>query len=226
MAVLDPHYNLRNRLKGIDEAIRVLRNTSPFAGTGFTVAADGVTQVNGSLVVQSGEAKSGNFAAGSTGWHLDHSGNAEFNDLTLRGGIIGNDALTSPVATGQAFVGTSGFGLSVAGAWLLTRTATVPTGFTVCTVTAFGRVAAINSTATGDGLYSALDVNGAGGSQFSTFVPAGQASTSTVGFSTTLTSLTAGATVTTRLFASTGLASWASNAANGADLSVTFLWTR
>jgi hypothetical protein len=226
MAVSDPWFDLRKRLKGIDEQIRRLRNTSPFAGTGFTVAADGVTQVNGSLVVQSGETKSGNFAAGSTGWHLDHTGNAEFNDLTLRGGIIGNSALTNPVSTGQAFVGTSGFGLSVAGAWLLTRTATVPTGFDTCTVSAFGRVAAINSTGTGDGLYSTLDVNGSGGNQFSTYVPAGQASTSTVGFSTTLTGLTAGASVVTRLFASTGIASWAANGANGADLSVTYLWTR
>jgi hypothetical protein len=210
----DPHRRLSSEIRRINGNAQRQSNAPSFFNTGLNVNGPGVLN-------------SDTYVPGVSGFSLNGgTGNIEVNDIVLRGGIIGNDALSNPVSTGQAFVGTSGFGLTVAGSWLLTRTATVPSGFDTVTVSAFGRCAAINSTANGDGLYTALDVNGSGGNQFSTFVPAGQASTSSVGFATTLTGLTAGASVVTRLFASTGLASWAANGANGADLSVTYLWTR
>ena len=190
-----------------------LRQRSPFYLTGM--------HPNGN-----GGIDSDNFAAGVSGYSFKQDGNAEFNDLTLRGGIVGNAALTNPVIPGQQFIGTNTFGLTVAGAYILTRTATVPAGCDTVTVTAYGRVIATNSTGAVDYLYTALDVNGAGGNQFAVYVPAGAFSTSSVGFSTTLTGLTPGDSVVTKLFASTGSASWASSASNAADLSVTLLWTR
>lgn len=211
-ALPQPWKSLSDRIYKIEEQQRRMRNASPFFGTGV--------HANGNQGLDSD-----NFETGVSGFSLNGgTGDAEFNDIILRD--LPNSMLANPVIPGQQFIGGNTFGLTVAGAYVLSRTATVPAGCDTVTVTAFGRVSAINSTATDDALYSTIDINGAGGNQFGTDVRAGKFSTSSVGFATTLTGLTPGGSVVTRLFASTGLASWASNAANGADLSVTYMWTR
>lgn len=190
-----------------------LRQRSPFYLTGM--------HPNGN-----GGIDSDNFVAGTSGYSFKADGDAEFNDLTLRGGIIGNDALTNPVVPAQAFQGASSFTLSVAGGNIVTITRSAPAGFTSAVVNAYGRVAAINSTASLDALYCAVDVNGSGGNQFGMPVSAGSFGSLSAGYSTLLSGLSAGDPVAVHLFASTGAAGWASNVANGADLSVTILWFR
>lgn len=212
--VIKESQSFRYKVQLLREEQRRQRSSSPFWGTGV--------HPNGQLGMDSD-----NYAAGVSGFSLrGGDGFLEINDIQLRGNIIGNAALSNPVIPGQQFIGTNTFGVTVAGAYILTRTATVPAGCDTATVTAFGRVIATNSTGTDDALYSTIDINGAGGNQFGTDVRAGKFSTSSVGFSTTLTGLTPGGSVVTRLYASTGLASWASSASNAADLSVTILWTR
>lgn len=210
-ALPQPWKLFSDRIYKIEENQRRLFNRSPFTGTGMHT--NGLNGMD-----------SDNYVPDVSGWRLAET--PEFNNLKLRGGIVGNAALTNPVIPAQQFIGTNTFGLTTSGAYILSRSAPVPAGCAAVTVTAYGRVSAINSTASDDAVYSTIDVNGAGGNQFGTDVRAGKFSTSSVGFSTTLTGLTAGDSVVTRLFASTGLATWASNAANGADLSVTYLWTR
>jgi hypothetical protein len=48
-------------------------------------------------VADLGQFRSANFVPGSSGWGLAPTGNAEFNAITLREGIVGTAALASPV---------------------------------------------------------------------------------------------------------------------------------
>ncbi len=87
---------------------------------------DGAT---GSLIIDKGNTRSGNYVAGSTGWALDNAGNAEFNVLTLRGGIIGDAALANPVSFGQSNAGAGSFAVPVAATAIATTTIPVPAGY-------------------------------------------------------------------------------------------------
>jgi hypothetical protein len=195
-----------------------------FEGTGIHFPEPGVVQVDGTMQVTGSLDVDG---SATFGGDTTIGGNAAIvGTLSLPAGIIDNDALATPVVVGQAFQATSGFSLSVAGAYIITINQATPAGFTKVVVTAFGRVLGQNSTASGDSLYTDIDVNGAGGNQFPTGVGAGTGNTSSVGFTTTVTGLTTGATVSTKLFASTGAAGWAASGANAADLSVTYSWSR
>jgi hypothetical protein len=141
VAIQDPLYSLRARLRAIEEQLRRLRNTSAFSGTG--VHPNG----NGGL-------DSDNFVAGTSGYSFKADGNAEFNDLTLRGGIIGNDALSSPVATAVAHADASDFSLAPgANQVLATATVPVPAGYTRAMVAATAGISAFNPTASSDYLY-------------------------------------------------------------------------
>ena len=215
----DPWRSLSAEIRKLREQMRRLSNGSAFSGTPIRPQADGSVQsddFDGDLATDD---------AGTKGWALS-SLKAAFGELILRPGSIGNDALTNPVVPDQAFQGTGTFALTVSGSNIITINKTVPAGFTSAVVNAAGSVAAINSTASADALYCAVDVNGAGGNQFGMPVDAGSFGSLSRGYSTVLTGLTAGATIATHLFASTGAAGWASNPANGADLSVTYLWFR
>lgn len=97
------------------------------------------------LLVSSGTIQSPGFdgvaatnTVGTTGYGLDGpTGNAVFNNIALRGGIIGNDALANPV--GVAVANGTTTGLSVAsGSYVATNTQTisVPTGFSQALVMA------------------------------------------------------------------------------------------
>lgn len=78
-------------------AERSIESTSIGQG-GIEVTGGSINVIDGDLTVAGGGvAKSGNFASGTDGWQLSGDGNLEVNDITLRGGIIGNDALSSAV---------------------------------------------------------------------------------------------------------------------------------
>lgn len=99
------------------------------------------------LLVANGTIQSPNFngvaatnTVGTTGYGLDGpTGNAVFNNIALRGGIIGNDALANPVSPLAANGSTTGlsntFGSYVAAN---TQTLAVPAGFTQANVVAIG----------------------------------------------------------------------------------------
>jgi hypothetical protein len=188
-------------MRGIDSKISKIleRLNNVLANTGLSIPSPGTTQVDGNLVVL------GSFTAN---------------------GKINNAALVNPVVPAQAFQGASTFSLTVAGGNIVTISRTTPAGFTSVVVNAYGRVAAINSTGATDALYCSVDVNGSGGNQFGMPVVAGSFGSLSAGYSTLITGLSTGDPVATHLYASTGSAGWASNVANGADLSVTFLWFR
>jgi hypothetical protein len=204
------------------------RLNNVLANTGLSVPAPNVTQVDGSLIVQSGEAKSGNYAAGSAGWHLDHGGNAEFNAMTLRAGIISNGALTNPVSFDGCGGAVTNF--AVATSWTTVGSVgiTVPSGMSKMLSSGTVGISAVPPTGT-DFLFARLNIT-AGGSTYlgnPQFAPAigssGAANVMAAKYGI-LTGLTPGSTVTFSFDAHSQTAAWAANAANIADLNIAITW--
>jgi hypothetical protein len=148
----DPWPNFLKDYKQLKDLVRRLVNRDPLAGTGMSTPSRGTTQVDGSLVVQGGEAKSGNFEHGSAGWHLGSDGSAEFKDVTLYD--LPNSMLASPVAPAVAHADAANFSLtSGANQTLATATVPVPSGYTRALVSATAGISAFNPTASPDYLF-------------------------------------------------------------------------
>ena len=139
----DPYRSLRDELSRIKVTLRRMASASPFFGTGM--------HPNGS-----GGIDSDNFEAGVSGYSFKSDGNAEFNDLTLRGGIIGNDALTDPVVPQVINIRTTNFAVGIPFAEVLGQTVTVPSGCTRLQITQACWLQLLNAKTTGGN-------NGAGG---------------------------------------------------------------
>jgi hypothetical protein len=111
-----------------------LRNGAISGGQGLAVDPGGVVQSSDF----DGDAATND--AGTTGWQLAH-GNAAFGSITLRDGIIGDDALQNPVTGGVA---PSDFQGAFATTTTLTDKAstsiTIPAGFTSALVLATATV--------------------------------------------------------------------------------------
>jgi hypothetical protein len=176
---------------------------------------------------------SDNFAAGTSGYSFKADGNAEFNDLTLRGGIIGNDALTNPVVPGSVWSEASNFTVSPTWTTVIATDVTVPAGCTAASIHAQGRVTAFyNNAGTGSGvdyLFAHLYVS----SYSSGFYPKaatdnGGSGTNQVFRDAVLTGLTPGSTFAIDLQASTNFNTWTSPSSPGnqATLGATIQWYR
>lgn len=229
-----PRDDLVKWMKGIEYQIALLRErlNNPLANTGLSVPGPGVTQVDGSLVVQNGETKSGNYAAGSAGWHLDHSGDAEFNSLTLRAGIIGNAALTNPVRGDVMTANASNFALTTSAVTLASSTWALPSGFTSVTVDVTAKVYAINSTAGLDYVYGRPRIVRVsdGATVLPTATPTAASGSGGSGTSieryVAVVALAAGDSVTISVEGWTAFAGWAANASNYAEVSGSLTWYR
>lgn len=218
----EPWKTLSSEFAKVRERLRQLENRSPFFGTGI--------HPNGNQGLDSD-----NFVAGVSGYSFQgDTGNAEFNDLTLRGGIIGNDALTTPTAPGVVWATASNFAVSTSYTTLITRTVTVPPGFTSAAVSLTGRVFAIDPNTTGgsngsgaDYLYALTTIAGIDGNGLP--IPLGGYNGSIINacpLSTILTGLTPGGTFTVSLSAASSFQAFAADASNTADLGGSILWFR
>ena len=177
-------------------------------GNGLHV--DGAT---GDLVADRGQFRSMNYVPGSAGWGMQPSGNAEFNDLTLRGGIIGNAALTSPVAMDNASGASNGFAVTIADQDLAVATIPVPAGYSQALVFIEVTTSAYNNTAVYAYLYVQALVNGIATRLMPAGTGTGTATVSTAK-SVTLTGLSGGTiSVAARVRCDNG---WAAAAANRA----------
>lgn len=217
------------------------RSSSAFFGTGIHpngdggMDLDGTLNVDGEIVARSGVVRSGNFKAGTAGWRANADGDLEVNDITLRGGIIGNDALTTPVIPAVVNTIGTGFGL-IAAAWstVSTQTVTVPAGVTQLLAHASGMCFAVNPNNTGGS-------NGTGGDFIQARVCIGSVNGLTAGVAVTgsngqtsvscsvaalLSDLTPGSTFTITTQAASGIQNFSANGANQANTSATLLWLR
>lgn len=93
---------------------------------GIGLHVDGAT---GNLIIDNNEIQSGNYVAGSSGWGMFGNGNAEFNAITLRSGIIGNDALANPVTFGRTGGAVTNFAVPTTATAINSQTIAVPAGY-------------------------------------------------------------------------------------------------
>jgi hypothetical protein len=125
-----------------------------------SIGAGGLTVLGGDITLDGGDLLSANFIHGATGLKLDGTtGTPEFNDLILRGGIVGNDALTSPVSPAVAHAQASNFALSTTAAQKVDFNVTVPSGFTRAIALATISATAVNTTASQDTFLGYADVD-------------------------------------------------------------------
>lgn len=220
-ALPEPWKSLRAAIERLTERIRSLENRSPFFGTGM--------HTNGT-----GGIDSDNFVAGATGYSFKSDGNAEFNDLTLRGGIIGNDALTNPVVPAVYKLVASNFGLTTSFVEKDGVDITVPAGFTRLAIGLFGRMYSLNPNTTGGGDGSGTDalyVRVSIGANDSTATPTGISGSG--GFATTntfdafnLSGLVPGSVLRFSVKGSSGYQSIASNVDNYISAVAQVTWLR
>jgi len=138
---------MAKKIKELEKAIADLRtarsgNYTTIDGTldvPGNLNVSGTTSLDGSLTLQggavltaSGDVQSANYDPGNAGWKLDGTtGDIEINDITLRGGIIGDDALTNPTDL-ATFEGVATFSMTVPTSFasVISKSVTVPAGFT------------------------------------------------------------------------------------------------
>ncbi len=138
--------DLMRMIQDMQRQIRELAAANPFAPMGITPNANGFTVtgneiVNGSLTV--------NGPASITG------------TLSLPAGIIGNDALTSPISAYVSHVDASNFALGPgANVEKVRATISVPSGYTQALVNVVSTISATNSTSSTDNIYLQISING------------------------------------------------------------------
>lgn len=138
-------------------------------------------------------------AAGTAGFGLaGKTGNAIFNNIVLRGGIIGDDALTNPVSPFQ-FTNAVSATLTTTQTNFVTATITVPAGFTSASILALGTVEATNPGTGAVNFLCATIIQAL--SQANSFgqVQPGAAMTFSSHRSAILTGLTGGGTITAKV---------------------------
>ena len=154
------------------------------------------------------------------------------NDILLRGGIIGNDALTSPVTTTSTAANTQPATFTtVANTVITSTTITVPAGFTKVTLLCAAIAAGINPGGAADNLWAGIKVSIPGGfSNGSYALPMGvQAGFSTMNaenYNVVITGLVGGQVITIQATAWTTVAGWAPSGNNIVTLNATALFTR
>lgn len=99
---------------------------------------------------------------GTVGWGLDGpTGNAVFNELVLRDGIIGDDALSHPVAFAAFAAGAQTFGLNTTTTSVyVSATVTVPSGYTSALVFGTSDWSFFNSSGSGFNIHGNTHVAG------------------------------------------------------------------
>lgn len=226
-AVPTPWPSLRADILKLREQVRRITNASPFSNTGVHIPAPG-------------QIVSDNYVEGVSGFALrGGDGYLEIGDVRIRGGIIGNDALSDPVIPGVVNQQATNFGLAGGGtpglAEKVGANLVVPDGCTRLLANVQGSLFAFNPNTSGgsDGsgasaYYVAIKLAGSAWSDHSPVGVTGSGgyATATTGEAYNLTGLTPGDTLRLSVGGSTGYTSVAADSGNRATVSATLLWLR
>lgn len=202
---------MSRRVKDLERAVQQLSASNQLAPAG-------IRAVEGGIVIEGSEVVNGpitiNGAAVITG------------TLSLPAGIIGNDALASPMTTEAVSNYLSNYAVGTTSTARATVTLGVPDGFTTAVVMTTATAMAQNSTATTDYLYVQAVVDGVNGGEMYTAAPAGLAVGIASPFNTTIYGLVNGQDITVSVATRTGFATWAASPAAQANIYVTVLYFR
>lgn len=198
-------------LKDIKRDVQQLAASNPLGAAGIRAVEDGIVvegseTVNGPLII--------NGPATITG------------TLSLPAGIIGNDALASPMITEALNNYINNYSVDTTSTVRASVTLTVPDGFTTAVVMTNATAMAQNSTASTDYLYVQAVVDGVNGGEMYTSAAAGLAVGIASPFNTTIYGLTDGQEITVAVATRTGFAAWAASTAAQANIYVTVLYFR
>lgn len=196
---------------------------NPFAAMGIRPMPDG-------LIVEGYETVNGPLDVNGT---MDVSGNAEFSGnmkiagtLDLPAGIIGNEALASPVKQIAVYSDADGFTLTPAEQDFCVTTLTVPEGFTEAMVVATGTVNTYNTNAASDYLWARVYINtGFGRRMFALMDATSGPASLTVNKQVQLTGLTGGETITCKIKLASQVAN-VTSPSNGASMNAFATFTR
>ena len=208
----DPWRSLTGEIAALKVKLADLARRSPFFGTGM--------HPNGENGLDSD-----NFEADVSGYRLAET--PEFNDIKLRGGIIGNDALTSPTSPQAPYDYVTGFSVPYDLTNLRTLTLPVPSGFTKAAVSLTVRIYAVNNTAGLDYLYSQANINGYNGLALPVAASANNGSCMNVStFAAVLSGSALGSNLVLQAVGGTEFGAWGANASNQLDMSAMIVWYR
>lgn len=159
--------------------------------------------------------------AGTFGWGLSGSnGNAIFNNIVLRGGIIGNDSLTNPVVPQRLQSYNNIFSITTTFASKLADTLVTPDGFTSVSILAIAHITGVNSRTAAGLLQVRISVNGfPNAPQINEAQPSGYTQVSN-SYATELTGLTDGQTIPISVEAAVDAGTW--SPITGSDNVVSF----
>jgi len=140
------------------------------------LGAAGIRAVDGGIVVEGSETVNGPLAING---RTDVAGDATFTGnltvggtLSLPAGIIGNDALVSPVFTAAGYGDAYEFAVPSGETTVATATIPIPAGYTKATVTGIGAIYLYNSATTGNYGYGRVYVDWPSGpSNFGAKIP-------------------------------------------------------
>lgn len=213
----DPWKSLSDRIYRIEEALKRLQNGSPFSGTGV--------HPNGSQGLDSD-----NYIAGSSGFSLNGgTGNAEFNDLTLRGGIIGNDALTNPLEPARAHADAVNYAVPNSFGTVMSVTVPVPDGFTRALLLSLAiQASALNTSASIGWMYATGHIAGYSFGGWTVGSPDTSPGKTAVTYDLTtqlLTGLSGSFTIEGQL-STNGGGTWSASAVNVANMDASILFLR
>jgi len=176
---------LVRKVQDLERAVRELR-----------AASNGPLVVNAGGWIQSSDFDGALPATpGTVGWALGGAGsNAIFNNLVLRGGIIGDAALANPAAFGVASQDWSGLTFTTVN---LEKDAliTVPSGYSRALVTATATAGATASSTAVASVYVSCSIQGSGPAFVAEQLAATYAGSVTRGYAASLTGLATGSTV-------------------------------
>jgi len=221
----EPWPSFIRRFKDLEQQVTRILNASPFTGTGMSIPAPGVVQVDGELDVNGPIDVHGaaNFDGNTT-----IGGNAAITGtLSLPAGIINNDALTSPVYPFVGHAQGNNFTLSTTNTAKATLTVPVPAGYTSAMVTANAHVSAFNPTADSDYLYAVawIQSDTTIGWSMPTTIPAGESAHTSQTATALLSGL--GSSFTVKVATSTAFQSFASSTSgNVCNIDATVLFLR
>lgn len=148
------------------------------------------------------------------------------NDILLRGGIVGNDALANPVAFG-AYGGSSvGWAVSTTAAAVKSGTIAVPSGYTRALVMCNAHASATNTSASYDFLYTSARIDASGGGPLFNLAAPGSQTYSGSSAIRTLTGLAPASSITVACQVNSSVGNWTAAGSNAATVDAIAVFLR
>jgi len=219
------------RIQDLERAVQELRSANQLAPAGIKavdggIIVDGSETVNGPLTINGATSVTGN---------ADFTGNVHIGGtLDLPAGIIGNDALASPLMAVNFYANADGFTVPLGtDTTIATASTTVPAGYTSLSVIATSTLFVYNPNTTSDYVTGRIYIDAPGSAKPNSF---GRATPAYIGANggsinsaptnmASIGALVAGSTISVRLTVHTDTAAIAS-ASNGATIDVMVWFTR